>query len=164
MALTLTEKFRGAVGGKALRCFEVTADGTTVSIDASDLDLHYIEFANITPPQDIVGTLSITASDLADATGSTLTGITLTGAALGDAVTVGTATDGLGLSITGYVSAANEGAIRVQNETGGIVTPPAGYKITVPKNVGLKTYTGTGIVFGPALSSGEKFNLMVIGY
>lgn len=164
MALTFSEKFRMTAGGRAFRMYEVTADGSTVSIDASTLDLTQIEFASITPPAGLIGTVSITASDLATVTGSTLTSITVTGAAFGDAVTVGTDSDGLGLLIAGYVSLANEVAIRVNNSTAGTVTPPTGYEATVIKNVGLKTYTGDFIVFGPKLTSGDKFNLTVIGW
>lgn len=164
MALTLTEKFRMSAGGRSFRMYEVTADGSTVSIDATDLDMTLIEFASITPPAGLIGTASITASDLATVTGSTLTSIGVTGASFGDSVVVGTDSDGLGLLIVGYVSKADEVAIRVNNSTAGTVTPPTGYKATVIKNIGLVTYTGAGIVFGPTLTSGDKFNLQVIGW
>ena len=163
MSLSFSEKFRMTAGGRSFRMYEVTADGSTVSINASDLDLDQIEFAKLTSPQDLIGTLSITASALATVTGSTLV-VTVTGAVLGDPVNVGLATDGLDLIYTGYVQAANTVEIRVDNQTAGTVTPPEGYQAIVRKSVGLKTYTGSAIVFGPALTSGDKFNLEVIGW
>ena len=164
MALTITEKFRMTAGGRAFRMFEVTADGSTVSINASDLDMDQIEFAKLTPPAPLEGTVSITASDLATVTGSTLTSITVTGAAFGDHVLVGTAADTADLLIVGTVVKADEVEVRVENQTAGTVTPPSGYKVTIPKFCGLKTFTGSAIVFGPALTSGDKFNLEVIGW
>jgi len=48
MAYTVVEQARGDCGGKALRSFLITADGATTTIEASELDLHYIDSALIT--------------------------------------------------------------------------------------------------------------------
>ncbi len=45
MALTFSEKLRGTQMGKAFRIYEVTHDGSVTTIDASDLDLNYIDYA-----------------------------------------------------------------------------------------------------------------------
>ena len=44
MALTLTEKFRASIGGKAWRTYHITqSDGTPLSVTAGSMDLDYIE-------------------------------------------------------------------------------------------------------------------------
>ncbi len=44
MALTITEKFRATMGGKAWRTYEIVHDsGTTKSISAASMDLDYID-------------------------------------------------------------------------------------------------------------------------
>lgn len=45
MALTFVEKLRGTQMGKAFRIYEVTHDGSATTIDASNLDLNYIDYA-----------------------------------------------------------------------------------------------------------------------
>lgn len=45
MALSFSEKVRGGVVGKAFRVVEVTHDGSETSIDASSLDMNYIDYA-----------------------------------------------------------------------------------------------------------------------
>lgn len=47
MASTVVEQARGDCGGKALRSYLVTADGSNLTIDASALDLHYIDSAQV---------------------------------------------------------------------------------------------------------------------
>lgn len=52
MALTFTKKIRGKQGNKAFRVYEVQLDGSATTIDASAIDLNYIEYAivqNIAP-------------------------------------------------------------------------------------------------------------------
>lgn len=44
MAMTITIGKRGALGGSAFRCVEVTHDGSTSSLAASSIDLSYIEW------------------------------------------------------------------------------------------------------------------------
>jgi hypothetical protein len=45
MALAFVEKLRGTQMGKAFRIYEVTHDGSATTIDASNLDLNYIDYA-----------------------------------------------------------------------------------------------------------------------
>ena len=45
MALTFTQRARTSLGGKAFRAYDITHDGSETSIDASDLDMNYIESA-----------------------------------------------------------------------------------------------------------------------
>lgn len=163
MALLFTQKLRTSLGGKAFRCYEVTCDGTNVSIDASDLDMNFISTAMVMGPGDLVGTLNITASAFINGDGSTLTGIPLIGAVLGDAVEVGTSGDNIDLIITAYVKEADVAEIRIQNESEGERTPENDYVCRIRKNVGLKTYSGDGIVFGPKLQSGDKIVVWAIG-
>ena len=47
MALTFTQRARLLVGNKDFRAYDVTHDGSETSIDASDLDLNYIETAMV---------------------------------------------------------------------------------------------------------------------
>ena len=44
MAMTISIKKRGALGGSAFRCVEVTHDGSTSSLVASSVELSYIEW------------------------------------------------------------------------------------------------------------------------
>ena len=163
MALTLTEQFRMAAGGKKFMMFEVTSDGSTVSIDASDVDMDQIEFAMLTDPEEIRGSASITASNLASATLTTITSITVTGAAFGDRIFMANEAYASAVVMTPYVSKADEAAVVVYALADAAVLPNA-YEVIVQKHIGLQTYTGTGIVFGPALTSGDKFNVMLIGW
>lgn len=64
--------------------------------------------------------------DLADGAGETSSAITVTGAALGDFVIVSAPYDLQGITCNGYVSAANEVKIRLQNETGGNINLASG--------------------------------------
>ena len=45
MALTFSEKLRGTTMGKAFRIFEVTHDGSVTTVEATDLDMNYIDYA-----------------------------------------------------------------------------------------------------------------------
>lgn len=163
MGLIFTETLRAEIGGKALRAYEVTCDGSTVSIDAANLDLHYIDSAAIAGAADITGTVSITVSNLADAVGSTLT-VTLAGAVLGDAVEVAGSEDMDDITLTAYVKQAGTVEIRLQNEGNGTKTPANGYICRIRKTLGLKTFTGANIVFSPPLRSGDKFALWAFGW
>ena len=64
------------------------------------------------------GSATFNAASLADGAGETTT-ITVTGAVLGDYVIVSHGIDLQGITVTGYVSAANTVSVRVQNESGG---------------------------------------------
>ncbi len=162
MALIFTERLRQDIGGKSFRCYDVTCDGSTVSIDAKDIDLNTIETAMVEGAADLIGTVSISGAQLADAAGSTLT-VTLTGAVLGDAVNVASGGDNIDLTITAYVQAANAVEIRIQNESGDNRTPEDGYECRIRKTVGLKTYRGEAIVFGPPLRSGDIIRVWAYG-
>jgi len=43
MALTISEKFRMTAGGKAWRVYDITHDGSVLSITAGSMDLDYID-------------------------------------------------------------------------------------------------------------------------
>lgn len=55
MAITFTEKLRTSMGDKSFRVYQITGDGSTTSITATNLDMNYIDFAMISPA---VGDLS----------------------------------------------------------------------------------------------------------
>lgn len=63
------------------------------------------------------GSTVVDLAALTDGVGTTNT-LTVTGAALGDFVLVSSSLDAAGIIVTGYVSAADTVAVRVQNETG----------------------------------------------
>lgn len=63
------------------------------------------------------GSATFNPADLADGAGETTT-VTVTGAALGDFVMVSFSLDTTGLTITGWVSAADTVSVRFQNEVG----------------------------------------------
>lgn len=44
MALTLTEKFRGGVGGRTMVCYDITHDEATSTIAAASIGLTYIDY------------------------------------------------------------------------------------------------------------------------
>lgn len=75
----------------------------------------------------LMGVCSFTATvdpaSLADGVGATMNltaaSGSMTGAALGDLVLFGPGVDLQGITVTAYVSAANQVTIRVQNESGG---------------------------------------------
>lgn len=47
MALTFTKKIREKMGSTAFRLYEITPDGSVTTINASDIDLNYIEYATL---------------------------------------------------------------------------------------------------------------------
>src|ERR1700740_1996016 len=65
-----------------------------------------------------IAKLAVDPANLTDGTGETRTA-TVTGAAVGDFVLFAPAIDIAGITITGYVSAANTVSFRIQNESGG---------------------------------------------
>ena len=162
MALTFTQRLRADIGGRAFRAYEVTSDGSTVSIDASDLDLNIIDSAMVAGPADITGTVSISGAQLIDGAGSTLT-VTLTGAVLGDAITYASNGDDIDLIITAYLQADAAAEIRIQNESTGNRTPVDGYELKVRKTVGLTTYQGAAIVIDDILQNGDVFVVWAFG-
>src|SRR5690349_14035119 len=64
------------------------------------------------------GSATYDTASLADGAGATTT-VTVTGAALGDFVLVSLGVDLQGITVTGYVSATDTVAVRIQNESGG---------------------------------------------
>lgn len=67
----------------------------------------------------LTGSATYDTASLADGAGATTT-VTVTGAALGDFVVgVSLGVDLQGITVTGYVSAADTVAVRIQNESGG---------------------------------------------
>lgn len=99
--------------------------GAAVTIPTSTLRVRVIPntgFGAVQAIANIVGHLSGTATydaaSLVDAAGQTTT-VTVTGAVLGDFAIVGHGVDVAGITVTGYVSAADTVSVRVQNESGG---------------------------------------------
>ncbi len=64
------------------------------------------------------GSATYDAASLNDGVGATTT-VTVTGAALGDFCLVSLGVDVAGITVTGYVSAADTVSVRIQNESGG---------------------------------------------
>lgn len=72
------------------------------------------------------GSATYDPPNLADGAGATTT-VTVTGAALGDAVeNISFSLDLQGITLTGYVSAANTVSVRFQNESGGVLDLASG--------------------------------------
>ncbi len=95
----------------------------TVYLDA--VEVEYIDYLNKTETED--------PTSLNDGVGTTLS-FTVTGAAFGDFVLVAAPYDLQGITVTGYVSAADTVAVRVQNESGGIIDLASGsWKVRVIK-------------------------------
>lgn len=72
MALTFSEKFRAGIGGKAFRAYEVTHDGSETSIDASDLDMNYIDAAMAGPGTQVLSATSVAYADLTTTSGNSI--------------------------------------------------------------------------------------------
>src|SRR3972149_4761711 len=73
----------------------------------------------------IQGTATLNPSSLADGVGETLT-MTVAGARLGDAVQHCAPYDLQGITVSSYVQSSNLVAIRLQNESGGVVDLASG--------------------------------------
>ncbi len=164
MALTLTLKHSGTIGNRKLKCFEVTADGSTVTITASNVEFDTIDSAMITSKANLEGTASWTTGSISDGA-MEAQDITVTGAAVGDIAEVSYGADVADLGLYGDVTATNVvTAVLVNWTSGALDIANSTIKATVFKNIGLSTLSGASIVFGPALSSGDKFTLWVVGY
>lgn len=85
------------------------------------------------------GSATLDVASLVDGAGATST-VTVTGAALGDFVLVSLGVDLAGITVTGYVSAADTVSVRVQNESGGTLDLAS---TTVRVRVLSKTLTAT---------------------
>ena len=86
--------------------------GNTTGLSNAEL------IAMLTALRGLDGSATFNAGSLADGAGETTT-VTVTGAALGDFVLVSLGVDLAGITVTGYVSAADTVSVRVQNESGG---------------------------------------------
>jgi hypothetical protein len=53
MALTFSEKVRLSDGNKAFRIYEITHDGSATTINASDLEMNFIEYAVMSPVSEL---------------------------------------------------------------------------------------------------------------
>ena len=51
MAITFSQKIRMSMGDKAFRVYQITGDGSTTTINASSLDLNYIDYSILMPPK-----------------------------------------------------------------------------------------------------------------
>lgn len=82
-----------------------------------------IDEINILRSDQVVGitTFAFDPANLADAAGASKIDITVTGAAFGDVVDVAAPYSVQGITITGWIQAANTVGIRLQNETGGAI-------------------------------------------
>jgi len=49
MALTFSEKVAFSAGDKKFRLYEITGDGSTTTINATDLGMNYIDWAIMSP-------------------------------------------------------------------------------------------------------------------
>ena len=72
MALTFTKKMETRMGDKKFHIYEVTHDGSVTTVNASDLNMNYIDYAiagDVTLPTSITGaaitTLSVTGASIA---------------------------------------------------------------------------------------------------
>jgi hypothetical protein len=97
------------------------------------------------PTSLLYATATYNPGNLVDGAGETSAGITVTGAALNDAVLVFPPYDLQGLTVTGYVSAADTVKIRVQNESVSTVDLASGswQVAVVPRGTGIDLASGT---------------------
>lgn len=94
----------------------------------------------------IRGSATYDAANLADGAGETTT-VTATGAAVGDFVLVGHSIALAGMTVTGWVSAANTVSVRVQNESGAPVDLASGTLrvLVIPQATVFNTTVGAGV-------------------
>jgi len=167
MALTITEQFRGQVGGRICRGFQVTCDGSTGTITAANLDMNYIESVVAGSKANLTGTVTWELTGAAVADGAqAIKEVTVTGAALGDIVHLSLATNTQGMILSGEVTTTNLVRAVLQNETGSasLTVGDATLLAVVEKHIGFSTQSGTSIIFYPLLASADTFNIVVFGY
>lgn len=97
------------------------------------------------PVATLSGSATYNPGSLADGAGETSADITVTGAALGDAVVVNPPYELQGITVTGYVRAANAVVVRVQNESGGVIDLASGtwFVTVLPKPATIDLASGT---------------------
>jgi len=112
--------------GDATTAQRFIADHATLTANAKKVGLRHLE------PTVVDASDTWDPGSLADGVGETSAAITATGAVLGDYVLVSAPYDLQGITCNGYVSAANEVKIRLQNETTGVIDLASGtWKIRV---------------------------------
>lgn len=165
MALTFSIKVRGTIGGKEFRAFDVTADGTTKTIDASSVEMNEFDSVVISPRQDLSFVVSVNLASIDDAAGNT-SAETVAGAVLGhDYPLTALSTDCIDTTQTTYMQAATKVEIRTQNESAGARDlADTVRRVRIPRYIGLETLSGSYIVFSPALESGDIFTVWAIGH
>ncbi len=164
MALTLSEKFDGLVGGRRFKGFEVTCDGSTTTVTANSMDMDTIEAAFLTGPKDLMVSTTTNAGSI-DIGNEEAFQITVTGAVLGDIARASWNVDMTDLTMDCAVTNTDTVTVTLGNNTAGAVNlDEKVLKTTVDKRVGLTTFTGPYVVFKPALQSTNKITLWVIGY
>ena len=118
----------GDIGSlKAIKCFVGAVTTYDVYLDPAWSNMISTRFS-LQPGINLIRTGSglngtLTPADpasLADGAGTTLT-ITVTGAELGDFARAAFTLDMQGITVSSYVSAANTAAVRLQNESGGVL-------------------------------------------
>lgn len=166
MALSFSENAKMTIGENVLKTYVVTADAAgTTTIEASDLDLHYIETIAVAQGGDLEIIEDSNEAGLINAAGVTTVLTFTAGGALGDYTVCAVSADLTDMLMTSYIQTATKGEIRIQNESGNTNTLGlVSFKVRVPKNIGFSTNHGTYVVFAPALANGDTFNLWVIGW
>jgi len=165
MALSFSLKVKGTIGGKMFRAFEVTADGSAMTIFAHSIEMGNIDTAIVSPRQDLSSAASIDFGSIASLAGNT-SAITVTGAALGDFTMQAMSVDVDDLTMASYVQDTNKVEVRTDN-LGGAGTTDLGdsvRRIRVLRHIGLSVLSGRYIVFQPALQSGDIFTVWAIGH
>ena len=171
MALVFNQKCKAQIGGMAFRAYEITSDGSTTTIDASDLDLHEIEVIFFQARSDLSAAAAVNFGPLDDAAGDT-SQIAVTGAVLGDFVQIAASVDLTDMLATAYVQADDAVDIRLQNESGNdsLDIGAGPWHARVIKRMGLESLTGSSAqaegyaVFYPTLTDGDVFAVWALGF
>jgi hypothetical protein len=101
-------------------------EGLRVFVADEDVEYRYTGTAwEPALPRVLVASATYDPPNLVDGAGVSTT-LTVTGAALGDFVLASFSLDLLGITLTGYVSAANTVTLRFQNESGGVLDLASG--------------------------------------
>lgn len=164
-ATAFTERFRCDLEKGQLRCFEVTSDGTSTTIDASSLDLAWIYSVMVAQKAALTGSSTWNPASISDGNEEATATWTVTGAALGDIVRASFSLDVTDLQLDAQVSSGNTITAVLANSTGGAINLGSGtVKAEVPKDIGFSTISGKYIVFAPALTSGDVFTIWAVGF
>jgi len=104
----------------AIAALQAQPDPFPVYLTQTEGDANYVRVANV-----LNGSATYDPPSLADGAGTTTT-VTVTGAAVGDFALASFSLDLQGISVTAYVSSANTVAVRLQNESGGVLDLSSG--------------------------------------